>query len=99
MYCQLFYLIIALQCCDNLTHPVIISILGNVLMAVAFLLVGPVPFLDLTSSKNVLFICAVLIGFGNGQTLVSTFSRANSSALRQGFASDMRTYLVVAGGK
>ena len=29
--------------------------------------------------------------------MVSTFSRANNAALRQGFASDMRTYLVVSG--
>ena len=31
--------------------------------------------------------------------MVSTFSRANNSALRQGFSDDMRTYLVVAGEK
>ena len=33
------------------------------------------------------------------QTMVSTFSRANNAAIRQGFASDMKTYLVVAGEK
>ena len=31
--------------------------------------------------------------------MVSTFSRANNAALRQGFAADMKTYLVVAGEK
>ena len=31
--------------------------------------------------------------------MVSTFSRANNAALRQGFTSDMKTYLVVSGGK
>ena len=31
--------------------------------------------------------------------MVSTFSRANNAALRQGFASDMKTYLVVSGAK
>ena len=35
----------------------------------------------------------------NFQTMVSSFSRANNSALRQGFAGDMTTYLVVAGEK
>ena len=29
--------------------------------------------------------------------MVSTFSRANNAALRQGFVADMKTYLVVAG--
>ena len=29
--------------------------------------------------------------------MVSTFIRANNAALRQGYASDMKTYLVVAG--
>ena len=29
--------------------------------------------------------------------MVSTFSRANNAALGQGFARDMKTYLVVAG--
>ena len=29
--------------------------------------------------------------------MVSTFSRANNAALRQGFVGNMKTYLVVAG--
>ena len=88
-------------------------------MATALLLVGPAPFLDFSPSKDQLFVCAALIGFGYAQvlskmidekfmlkysditfqTIVSTFSRANNAALRQGFANDMRTYLAVAGAK
>ena len=57
------------QCCDHFSYPVIISILGNVLMAAALLLVGPVPFLNLAPSKNLLFICGALIGFGYAQVI------------------------------
>ena len=66
------------QCCDYFSYPVIISILGNVLMATCLLLVGPVPFLNLTPSNNLFFICGALIGFGNAQVkLKSNDSRVN----------------------
>ena len=38
-------------------------------MAAALLLVGPVPFLNLAPSKNLLFICGALIGFGYAQVI------------------------------
>jgi hypothetical protein len=34
------------QICDRIKYPTVVSILGNMLMAVAFLLVGPVPFIN-----------------------------------------------------
>ena len=38
-------------------------------MAIALLLVGPLPFLNLAPSKNLLFICGALIGFGYAQVI------------------------------
>ena len=61
------------QCCDRLAYPVIISILGNMIMAICVLLVGPVPFLKLVLSKNLLFICGALIGFGHSQAMWASF--------------------------
>ena len=57
------------QCCDHISYPVIISILGNVLMAAALLLVGPVPFVNMAPSRNLLLICGALIGFGYAQVM------------------------------
>jgi predicted MFS family arabinose efflux permease len=56
------------QCSDHLAHPVILSIVGNVMMAVALLLVGPAPFLPmLATNKNLLYVCGAIIGFGYAQ--------------------------------
>ena len=57
------------QCCDRFSYPVTISILGNMLMAICLLLVGPAPLLNLAPSKNLLFICGALIGFGHSQVM------------------------------
>ncbi len=83
--------------CDRIPYQVVISIGGNVFMAVALLLVGPAPFIGLGVTKGLLYGCAAIIGFGYSQTMVSTFARANSAAMRLGFAADMKTYLLVAG--
>ena len=53
-----------MQVCDSYSYPVIISLLGNAVMAVALLLVGPAPFLTLTPSRDLLFASGALIGFG-----------------------------------
>ena len=63
---------IIFQCCDRLAYPVIISILGNMLMAVCLLLVGPAPFLKLALSKNLLYISGTLMGFGCTQVVAET---------------------------
>ena len=63
---------IIFQCCDRLAYPVIISILGNMLMAISLLLIGPMHFLNLAPSKNLLFICGTLMGLGCTQVVPET---------------------------
>ena len=50
--------------CDRYSYPVIISLLGNTVMGIALLVVGPAPFLTFAPSRELLFGCGALIGFG-----------------------------------
>ena len=43
-------------------------------MAMALLLVGPVPFLSLAPSKDLLLICGALVGFGYAQVRKSVLA-------------------------
>ncbi len=82
---------------DHVRSAAAVSVVGNVVMAVAMILVGPAPFLPLAPTKTIMYVGAALIGFGYAQTMVSTFSRANDASQRLGFSTDIKTYIVVAG--
>eukprot|EP00095_Tigriopus_kingsejongensis_P010457 snap_masked-scaffold1863_size26100-processed-gene-0.1 protein:Tk10457 transcript:snap_masked-scaffold1863_size26100-processed-gene-0.1-mRNA-1 annotation:"chromaffin granule amine" len=83
--------------CDRMTYPIIISIIGNALMAVVFVFVGPLPVLSFGTSLELLYGMAALIGFSYTFTMVSTFSRAHSEAMRQGYEDDLQSYIILSG--
>jgi hypothetical protein len=67
------------------------------LMATAFLLIGPVPFLPLTPTVPLIQASMAICGLGYGMVLVSTFGRSQRAAIRKGFNDDMDTYLIISG--
>lgn len=83
--------------CDKIKYPTVMSILGNVFMAVAFLFYGPVPFINVAPSVPIILAMGGLTGIGNGLIMVSTFGRAQSAAIRKGFNDDIDTYLICSG--
>ena len=55
-----------LQACDKVSNPTLISIAGNNLLTVAFLLIGPVPFLSHLVKASLYFEYGVVVLFGLG---------------------------------
>ena len=85
------------QLCDNTNYPTLITFIGNVAMTFAFLLVGPAPFLNVKASTGLIQGMLGLGGFGYAFVIISTFSRAQSEALKKGFPENIETYLMISG--
>lgn len=83
--------------CDRIKSPIVVSILGNVFMAVAFVFVGPLPWIPIQSSVDLLFGIGAWVGFSYTFCMVSTFSRAHGEAMRKGYNDDLSTYLILSG--
>ena len=66
-------------------------------MALAFLLVGPAPFLSLEPSVPLMTGALALIGAGTVTIYIGTFGRALKRALERGYADDVATYQTIAG--
>ena len=73
-----------------------VSILGNILLTVAFLLIGPAPFLtNLLPSTSLIQGSAAILGAGYAMVMVSTFGRSQSAAIRHGYNDDLDTYMFI----
>ena len=52
---------------DRIPYPAMISLAGNVLLAVGYVLVGPAPFTGLETGKDLLYVSAAIIALGFAQ--------------------------------
>ncbi len=87
---------IFLKICDRIKYPIAVSILGNVLMMIGFILVGPAPFLpNLVPTTGLIQGSGAILGTGYAMILVSTFGRSHHAALRHGFNDDLDTYMFI----
>ena len=66
-------------------------------MASAFLFVGPAPFVNVKTSTGLIQGMMGLGGVGYAFVVVSTFTRAESEAIKKGFSDDLQTYLMISG--
>jgi hypothetical protein len=65
-------------------------------MTLAFLFVGPVPFLQFVpTSTGLIQTSAASLSSGYAMIMVSTFGRAQSAAIRNGFEDDLNTYMFI----
>ena len=63
---------------------------------IAFLLVGPVPFLpNLMPTTGLIQGSGAILGTGYSMILVSTFGRSHHAAIRHGFNDDLDTYMFI----
>ncbi|XP_059098021.1 uncharacterized protein LOC131892249 [Tigriopus californicus] len=84
--------------CDGMKRPILLSIVGNCFLVVAFIFIGPAPFITrLPTSVPLIFGMMPLFGLANGLVAVSSFSRAYKESIRQGYRDDVSTYLIVTG--
>ena len=66
-------------------------------MAIAFLFLGPVPFIPIQTKLSIIHGMAGLFGFGYALVLVSSFGRAQSTALSLGYSDNLNTYIMISG--
>ena len=85
------------QICDSTKYPTWVSIIGQSSMAVAYILIGPVTFVQLSLTVPVIYCMSTLAGLGMGLVTVSSFSRLKSAILHQGFEDNINTYLLMSG--
>ena len=83
--------------CDATNYHTIISCIGNMVMVVVCLFLGPAPFLNLSPEVGLIQGMAGLGGIGYAFVMVSTFSRAQAEVLKKGFSDDIETYLMISG--
>ncbi|XP_026485114.2 MFS-type transporter SLC18B1-like isoform X1 [Vanessa tameamea] len=84
--------------CDHPSiKPKYVTALGHLFVTAAFLLVGPVPFIDMPTILWVTIAGLVLHGLGIGSLLVSSFSDALGTAISSGLPNSIETYGLVSG--
>ena len=82
---------------DNIEHPAILAIFGNIGMVFVFTFIGPLPFVPVQTTVALVFTCVAIFGMSLAFVAVSTFSRAQVSAAREGFQIDTETYYLISG--
>ena len=73
------------------------SIFGNVIMASAFMFIGPLPSIEMAPTWTSITFSTGFEAFGTGVIMVSTFGRVQQAAIRKGFTKDIETYLMISG--
>ncbi|XP_050025806.1 MFS-type transporter SLC18B1-like isoform X2 [Dermacentor andersoni] len=72
-------------------------LLGFMIMAGAFLFVGPAPFLPIPPYLWIVYLTQAMIGFGGAAVVVASYSLALKKAIERGFPDSMWTYATVCG--
>ena len=85
--------------CDVIPYPTLLAVGANILAIPAFLLIGPVPFLEELITISLGFELVVLSVFGIGFPfiMVSTFGRAIQAITDIGYVADTNTTVLLTG--
>ena len=80
-------------------YPTILAVGANILAIPAFLLMGPVPFLEefLTISLGFELVVLSIFGIGFPFIMVSTFGRAMQAITDLGYVADTNTTVLLTG--
>ncbi|XP_040359942.2 uncharacterized protein LOC121048099 [Ixodes scapularis] len=73
------------------------AFLGFVMVAVAFLILGPAPFLPFPPHMWLIYISQVLTGLGASAVIICSFSLSIKKSIERGFPDNMWTYGSVCG--
>lgn len=82
---------------DKILNPKIASLIGSVMIAAGFCIIGPVSFVPLEPQLNYAIYGLILHGFGIAALLVSSFSDALRTTISSGLADNIETYGLISG--
>ena len=80
---------------DKLAYPTVLSILGNASLIFAFTMIGPLPFIPIRGSISLVLISIAIAGCGIALVYVSSFTRSQLAATRNGFPEGSKTYHLI----
>ena len=91
--------ILQFQICDKIKQPTLLSMLGNSLMLVGLIVIGPIPALTSFIQPTLIYLRGVysMIMLGYASIAVTTFCRAHKALARQGFEMGEKGNLMVTG--
>ena len=76
-------------------HPTQLAIFADVLEALAFIFIGPLPFVQMKSTWEITVISFGVLYFGNGLTTISSLIRAKKATKLLNFEQDLKTYMAL----
>ena len=85
------------QICDKISYPIVIAVIGNIVLAVAFIFLGPLPFLAIEPQLSLIRGACAAVGLGYAMTATSSFIRAQSAAIKLGYEDNINTYIMISG--
>ncbi len=71
------------------------STIGNLMLALGFTIVGPLPFIPLLPTTDLIYGSSAILGMGTAMVMVSTFGVSQTAAIRAGFNDDLGTYMLI----
>ncbi|KAI5694134.1 hypothetical protein M8J76_008237 [Diaphorina citri] len=83
--------------CDRYLYPKVVTVIGCVLLAVGFSLIGPAPFIPGETVLWVTIVGLVIHGLGIAAQLVASFTDALRTAIQYGFPNNLETYGLISG--
>ncbi|CAH0558248.1 unnamed protein product, partial [Brassicogethes aeneus] len=83
--------------CDKFCTPKCVTIFGTILVAIAFCLIGPAPFIPVQTTLWLTIAGLVCHGLGMAAQLVASFSDALKTSVAHGFQNNLETYGLISG--
>ena len=75
----------------------IVSVIGNILMVITYLFIGPVPFLNIQPSVELIYVIISIGGTAYSIVIVSTLARSQGAAKRIGYIDNVLTTQLISG--
>ncbi|KRT86297.1 membrane transporter [Oryctes borbonicus] len=83
--------------CDRTCPPKVLTVIGTLLVAVAFTLIGPAPYLKTKTMLWLTIVGLVVHGLGIAAQLVASFTDALRTSIAHGFPNNLDTFGLVSG--
>lgn len=83
--------------CDKFCLPKMVTVLGTVLIAAGFCLIGPAPFIPVPTMIWLSVMGLVLHGLGMAAQLVASFTDALRTSVAHGFPNNLETFGLISG--
>ena len=82
---------------DLFGQPLVFSTIGNALFITVFTFIGPIPFISVTLTTDIIKVIMSVAGISYATLLVSSFGRAQYKILTYGYKNNVNTHLMISG--